>query len=192
METGEKRRRIRMKPVLLGMLAMLLTSEPVSGKHSFYVKLEPQARKALPTMKAGTVSGAGVYESGSTIVITATANPGWVFKSWETGLRPYTSDTLEVVITQDLHYTAQFKPDDADLEASAPVSWRVVPNPVRTEIFIEGLGDADVERVLLYDMQSRLLHAWESGSGPFSVEDVPAGMYVLEVRFANGRLPGRR
>lgn len=135
---------------------------------------------------AGTVSGAGVYESGSTIVITATANPGWVFKSWGTGLRPYTSDTLEVVITQDLHYTAQFKPDDAALEASAPVSWRVVPNPVRTEIFIEGLGDADVERVLLYDMQSRLLHAWESGSGPFSVEDVPAGMYVLEVRFANG------
>ena len=64
METGEKRRRIRMKPVLLGMLAMLLTSEPVSGKHSFYVKLEPQARKALPAMKAGTVSGAGVYESG--------------------------------------------------------------------------------------------------------------------------------
>lgn len=54
----------------------------------------------------GTVSGGGVYEAGSNVIITATAMDGYEFVSWNDG---NTNASREISVTEDASYTATFK-----------------------------------------------------------------------------------
>lgn len=54
---------------------------------------------------AGTVSGGGTYHYGDTLTLEATANPGFVFESWNDGSH---TNPREVVVTQDSTFTASF------------------------------------------------------------------------------------
>jgi hypothetical protein len=57
----------------------------------------------------GTVSGGGVYVSGVTAIITATANAGHRFVRWNGG---NTDASRTVTVTGDKAYIAEFAPDD--------------------------------------------------------------------------------
>lgn len=53
----------------------------------------------------GTVSGAGTYDWGTTVTISATANDGFHFVSWNDGV---TDATRNIIVTSDMSYTATF------------------------------------------------------------------------------------
>lgn len=56
----------------------------------------------------GTVSGGGIYNSGATATLTATANSGYHFTQWQDG---NTSNPRTVTVTGDATYTAYFEAD---------------------------------------------------------------------------------
>ena len=56
----------------------------------------------------GTVTGGGSFQSGSTTVISATANSGYHFKQWNDGI---TDATRTITVTGNTSYTAYFEAD---------------------------------------------------------------------------------
>lgn len=54
----------------------------------------------------GSVTGGGVYESGTSVTLTATPNTGYKFKQWSDG---NTNATRTVTVTANATYTAQFE-----------------------------------------------------------------------------------
>lgn len=59
---------------------------------------------ASPT-DAGTVEGGGTYEDGATVILAASANPGWQFVQWTDG---NADNPRNITVTGDATYTAQF------------------------------------------------------------------------------------
>lgn len=70
----------------------------------------------------GTVSGAGTYEPGATVLITATPTPGHHFVTWSDSV---TSPVREFVITENLSLTAYFAPDTTPV-APPDTVWHTV------------------------------------------------------------------
>ena len=54
---------------------------------------------------AGSVDGTGAYPAGTTITLTATANPGYIFSHWNDGI---TSNPRTVTVNSNLSFTANF------------------------------------------------------------------------------------
>ena len=64
---------------------------------------------ANPTM--GSVSGGGTYPAGTSVTITATANPGYHFTQWNDG---NTNASRTVTVTANATYTAYFAANEPD------------------------------------------------------------------------------
>ena len=54
---------------------------------------------------AGSVAGTGAYPAGTTVTLTATANPGYTFSHWNDGI---TSNPRTVTVNSNLSFTANF------------------------------------------------------------------------------------
>ena len=78
------------------------TYTAVFGEHSVtYYTVSTNVNPA----EAGTVDGAGTYEAGAIVYLTATANDGWYFSHWNDGI---TSNPRQITVTGDVTYTANF------------------------------------------------------------------------------------
>lgn len=55
----------------------------------------------------GSVSGGGMYDSGTTVTLLATSNTGYNFSSWSDGV---TANPRQVTVTSDLNLVAYFEP----------------------------------------------------------------------------------
>lgn len=79
---------------------------------SLYVEVNPvptySLSLAVNDTAMGTVSGAGTYEEGTNVTITATANEGYHFVTWSDGI---TASTRTVKVDFDTSFTAFFAPD---------------------------------------------------------------------------------
>ena len=74
---------------------------------------------AVPS-NGGTVSGAGVYNYGTTCTLTATPNIGFHFVNWtKDGVVVSTSTTYSFIVTENGSYVAHFDHDDCVITASA-------------------------------------------------------------------------
>ena len=68
----------------------------------------------------GTVSGAGVYNYGTTCTLTATANVGFHFVNWtKDGVVVTTNSSYSFTVTEDGSYVAHFDHDDCVITAAA-------------------------------------------------------------------------
>lgn len=79
---------------------------------SLYVEANPVPTHSLSLAvndtTMGSVSGAGTYEEGTNVTITATANEGYHFATWSDGI---TASTRTVKVDFDTSFTAFFAPD---------------------------------------------------------------------------------
>ena len=142
---------------------------------------------------AGTVDGAGYYPAMSWTYITARPGLGWKFEAWQKeGGGRFAIDSMRVVMQENRAYTAIFT-EDVAVEGLEPVQGlRVVPNPASEFFSLFFPGDAEVEEVRLYDMQSRLVRVYTGKQTGYSLEGISSGLHVVEVRFAgNSSLIGK-
>lgn len=65
---------------------------------------------------AGTVTGAGTYEEGSAVTLTATPNTGYVFREWNDGV---TSNPRTVTVNNNMSFTAYFDTQTYTITANA-------------------------------------------------------------------------
>ncbi len=76
-------------PVPIGQFAVNLSSSPPAG---------------------GTTTGAGSYDTGTSVTATATANPGFTFVEWtENGVRVSTSTSIQFFLTANRTFVANFR-----------------------------------------------------------------------------------
>ena len=84
----------------------------------------------------GTVNGAGTYDYGTEITLTATANEGYTFVNWTKGGEPVsTNPTCTLAVTEAAAYVANFELNSYDITSSSiattlpflPTRPRVVP-----------------------------------------------------------------
>ena len=74
---------------------------------------------ANPTA-GGTVTGAGTYDEGATVTLTATANSGYTFSKWtKNGSQVSTSATYSFTATADAAYVAVFTQNSYAISATA-------------------------------------------------------------------------
>ncbi|MBQ8956937.1 MAG: choice-of-anchor J domain-containing protein [Bacteroidales bacterium] len=65
---------------------------------------------------SGTVTGAGTYQEGSTVTLTATPNNGYTFSQWQDG---NTQNPRTITVTQNATYTATFVQDNYVITVNA-------------------------------------------------------------------------
>ena len=86
----------------------------VTGNASYVANFEPIPEEYTITVNAdpangGTVSGGGTYAEGSTCVISAMPNEGYVFENWtRNGTVVSTEPTYSIVVNRNLTFVAHF------------------------------------------------------------------------------------
>ncbi len=67
----------------------------------------------------GTVEGAGTYDVGTIVYLTAVPDKGYHFRQWIVGNRSYIDNPIEVWVYQDSTFTAEFVPNQYTITVSA-------------------------------------------------------------------------
>lgn len=111
----------------------------------------------------------------STGTLTATANEGYVFISWNDG---NTDNPRTVTLTSDTSFTAIFAAiDESSLSEDAEVAKiGVYPNPARGKVVF----DKAVERVEVIDLVGKTIQTYENAS-EINIGALPAGVYHLRM-----------
>ena len=111
----------------------------------------------------------------STGTLTATANEGYVFISWNDG---NTDNPRTVALTSDTAFTAIFAAiDESSLSEDAEVAKiGVYPNPTSGKVVF----DKAVERVEVIDLVGKTIQTYENAS-EINIGALPAGVYHLRM-----------
>lgn len=139
--------------------------------------------------EAGTVSGGGLYEEGTSAVIVARPNPGWRFDYWNLGGQVFNEkDSVSVVVATSARLTAMFSSETSneDAAASAMPAVRLVPNPADDVFALQGADAGLVDEVLLFNTQGCLLKSWPAGEGYYEIGALESGLYMVAVRMKDG------
>ena len=126
----------------------------------------------------GSVYGGGLYAQYTMITISAIANEGYRFVSWQDDV---TDETRWVNVLGDATYTATFEPTAVGIEDIAAGDVTICPNPARTTVKVSGLaGDATMQ---LVDVSGRVLFevASQGGECLLHVERLVPGVYYVHV-----------
>lgn len=122
----------------------------------------------------GSVFGGGDYPAGTTIAISAVANEGFQFKSWQDGV----ADNPRVVeVNSPMNFFALFERTDIAENGMNPIA--VIPNPANTSIRVQGLPKDAV--VNIYNTLGTLVKSVPSSREEINISDLAAGVYFINV-----------
>jgi hypothetical protein len=116
---------------------------------------------ANPTM--GSVQGGGIYGYGDTVVLTATANPGYHFTNWHDG---NTENPRSVIATSDITYIAYFATSNEGIDDSPEHNVRVFAR--NGKICAEGMAD---DTIIVFDISGRQVVN----------NNLPSGVYLVKI-----------
>jgi spore coat protein CotH len=97
------------------------------------------------------------------------------------GIKPYIS-------TRKASALAQFVYKTGEEETPIDLTFRIYPNPIKTNLFIENERD-EFMQVKIYDLQMKLLKQFEIGAGlnELDVADCRKGIYLLVIEGTRGK-----
>ena len=127
----------------------------------------------------GSVSGGGPYISGTTAIIQAFPNPGYVFTKWSD---ENTDNPRAITVNSDMTLVAFFA---TGVDENTQANLRVYPNPAKESIFINGI-EANTQ-IEIYNSLGELVKVLSvSENQEINVRDLAAGLYM--VHFGNATL----
>jgi len=131
----------------------------------------------------GSTSGGGSYNNASSVMVSATPNPGYIFTNWtENGSVVSTSSSYTFTINSDRTLVANFD-SEASLVEQEESSQRllVYPNPSSNFIAVETTGALYFE---VLDVQGKV--SLISTNKIIDLSDLSNGLYILKVNYENG------
>lgn len=140
---------------------------------------------AEPT-DGGTIEGAGTYNEGETVTLTATANEDYEFVNWtENGEEVSTDATYSFEATADRDLVANFT--YLSVNETSVINVNIYPNPASDYISIEG---EDIQDVTIYDISGRTLMTVEFRNNVqnINISDLNSGVYFLNIRTQEGSM----
>lgn len=140
---------------------------------------------ASPT-EAGEVSGAGTYEDGETVTLTATANSGYTFTNWtENGNLVSTSATYTFTATEDRSLVANFDNiSGISTNTTSSSQVQVFPNPSNHYINVSGLPDHENLEITIVNMYGVEIGKYMSNNKStliFDLSDYSDGVYFIKI-----------
>ena len=161
----------------------------VTGSAHFVANFEfvnPQPETVEITAEAdpaagGTVTGAGTYEIGETVTMSAVANTDYRFVNWTVGGEVVTdAASFSFIATEDVHLVAHFISTVGvnDVE-ELPIS--VYPNPTVDKLFVE--SPLHIRQCEVYSITGQCLLQYKECGQMFEVQlpGLPAGSYLLRL-----------
>lgn len=123
----------------------------------------------------GTVDGAGTFEYGTSVTLTATPDNNWEFSKWTMDGVDYTDATLTFTLEGDVTVEAVFVPVTGvdDVEAVEYVAYAENLN-----VIVNGVEN---HNVALYDVTGRLVKMVENASEIETISVNTAGVYFIRI-----------
>jgi uncharacterized repeat protein (TIGR02543 family) len=136
----------------------------------------------------GTVSGAGTYNMGETVSLSATAATGYQFVSWTDAAENILSTEASFIYTMpasDVSLTANFDILTSlnDKEATKIQVW---PNPFEAEILIS--GGTDIKQVTLVTLLGETIFKTDYSVSNIQTSQLSPGVYILKIEDNDGRI----
>lgn len=139
----------------------------------------------------GTVSGAGIYSSGTSVTAHAEASENFRFNFWkENGEVVSTEASYTFNLLNNLTLTAHF----TDITATSEVDLKKIsisPNPAEDYVTIRNkdLGEEAIRTIELYNINGFMMNVEMtilSDSYIVNIADYPAGIYILRITLQSG------
>ena len=128
----------------------------------------------------GVVTGAGTFEEGTEVTLTARPFDGFEFVEWVEGENVYNENPYVFTLTGNRNITATFRYRDAidDVEGSHVALY---PNPASTSVTLTGLTAGS--QVTLLDLNGRESGKWTVNGGKLTIDvsDKAKGAYFVRI-----------
>lgn len=136
-----------------------------------------------PTV-GGTTAGSGIYASGSSVTVTATANTGYSFVNWtESGSPVSTSATYTFSISANRNLVANFTAISTGIDEASNLNvfLSVYPNPVNNRLFVKGIINKTEAK--LYDVNGNLVSEFKisSDENSIDIQNLSPSIYFLVI-----------
>ena len=128
---------------------------------------------------AGSVEGAGCFEDGASVTLSAHPNAGYHFVRWSDGV---TDNPRSIILVSDTLFVAHFEQGDVAIANLAPSVVTLFPNPSSGLVNIQAEG---VQNVVVFDANGRRLLSLGSVS-QLDLSALPRGLYWLYITTAQG------
>ena len=138
-------------------------------------------------MNAGAVTGAGTYNDGEEVTLTATPNEGYKFVNWTENDTVVSGEAeFTFVVKGDRNLVANFVSTESIDELTA--SFRLYPNPVNDKLYIEDLTLTQTLTIEIYDIYGRRqeLSAVSCQSSAIEVSNLKSGVYLVKIVTSEG------
>lgn len=152
----------------------------VAGNGNILTRKVVEVTTQINNNDMGSVTGAGAYYAGETVVLTATPNPGYEFEKWASN-----SSDLSTEPTYSFTATSTLHAIDAVFKASLSTSTNfqkeinIISVDGKTIQFLERTGQFEI-----YDTTGRLVNANKIGEGTLHINN--NGVYLMKIETANG------
>ena len=130
----------------------------------------------------GSVSGAGTYNAGSTVSITATANNGYSFVGWVINGDTITANPYTFTITSDVNALAVFVANNGIEDADMA---NVTVYGAESRIVVRGAEGKDV---YVFDLNGRMVASQLNAAAATEFRMASTGVYLVKV----GNAPAKR
>ena len=126
----------------------------------------------------GTTTGTGIYEENEVVTITATANEGYEFLSWNDG---NTESIRQITVTGDATYIATFIPATG-IEENATLNISLFPNPATDILNIT--SSETISEIEIVNTLGQVVYRAEvnADNAVCDVEGLVNGVYVVRIR----------
>ncbi|MBO7132700.1 MAG: T9SS type A sorting domain-containing protein, partial [Bacteroidales bacterium] len=136
----------------------------------------------------GTTTGTGVYEANAVVPISAIANEGYEFLSWNDG---NTDNPRTIMVTGDATYVASFIPATG-IEENATLNISLFPNPATDILNIT--SSETISEIEIVNTLGQVVYRTEvnADNAVCDVEELTSGVYMVRIRTASATLIQRR
>ena len=134
---------------------------------------------------AGTVTGGGTYNDGTSATLTATPNAGWLFNSWkENGSIVSTNPTYTFTVNADRTLEAAFDFDVNTVNVLNDAALTVSPNPTRDIVNIQiNHPTLSFDRIQVFNVHGQLIKSanMNNSTAQLDLSSFSEGVYFLQV-----------
>ena len=119
------------------------------------------------TTENGIVTGAGEYEHGTEVILTATPNDGYEFVQWSDGV---TDATRVIVVTEDIELVAEFRAISIGTDVDDTQTQKMRVYTKKQTLYVEGIES----EYYVFDVTGKVTYY-----GKLPMITLPCGVYIV-------------
>ncbi|MDR0438508.1 MAG: Ig-like domain-containing protein [Bacteroidales bacterium] len=138
--------------------------------------------------EGGSVLGAGSYDEGDLVEVTATPNANYTFVNWtENGAEISTAATFTFTATRDRTLVANFETTSSIQIAENQNLFTVYPNPVDDVLHIQ--TEQTIKQIFILDLNGKVMMQLQGDRKTVDLQSIPSGNYIVRIHTETAIVP---